>query len=137
MKIQVLIVLFLLGLAQHVVAEPDIKEGTWEITSQMEMAALPIKIPPIKFKQCFTKQSMTPEQILRNNNCEMQNMDVKSNSVSWEMSCQQQGMQMTGKGNLVYQKTSFSGNFDMTMNGGGNEAMNIRTKLSGQYIGPC
>jgi ABC-type oligopeptide transport system substrate-binding subunit len=136
MRIQIFIVLFFGGLAQSVAAELDIKEGTWEITSQVEMSAMPVKIPPVKVKQCFTKQSMTPEQILRNNNCQMQKMDVNNNSVTWEMSCQQQGMQMTGRGHLVYQKTSFSGNFDMTMEGG-KEAMNIRTLLNGRYIGPC
>lgn len=136
MRIQLLIVLFFFGLDQSVAAEPDIKEGTWEITSQVEMSAMPIKVPPVKVKQCFTKRSMTPEQILRNNHCKMQKMDVSNNSVSWKMSCQQQGMQMTGRGYLVYQKTSFSGNFDMTMEGGA-KAMNIRTLLNGQYIGPC
>ena len=137
MNRQILMVLFLLGLVQHVSAEPDIKEGAWEIISQMEMSAIPVKMPPVKFKECFTKQNMNPEKILRNNHCEMQQMDLKNNAVSWEMSCQQKGMQMTGRGNLIYQKTSFSGKFDISMNEAGNEAMNMRINLSGQYIGPC
>lgn len=140
MKLQLLLALLLVVTMEGVVAAaevPDVKEGMWEITSQMEMPGMPMAVPPVIFKKCFTKQSMKPENILRNNNCTMQKMDVSSNSVSWQMSCQQQGMQMTGTGNIDYQHTSYSGNFVMQMSAANQPSMNMNTKLSGRYIGPC
>jgi len=140
MKLQLLLALLLFVTTEGAVAEaegPDVKEGMWEITSQMEMPGMPMAVPPVTFKQCFTKQSMKPENILRNNNCTMQKMDVRSNSVSWQMRCQQQGMQMTGSGNIDYQHTAFSGNFVMQMSSANQASMNMNTKLTGRYIGPC
>ncbi len=140
MKLQFVLTLLLAVMLESVFAGaegPDVREGMWEITSQMEMPGMPMAVPPVTFKQCFTKQSMKPENILRNNNCTMQKMDVRSNSVSWQMSCQQQGMQMTGTGNIDYRHTAFSGNFVMKMSGANQSPMQMNSKLTGRYIGPC
>ncbi len=140
MKLQFVLALLLFAMMESVAAEmevPDVKEGMWEITSQMEMPGMPMAVPSVISKQCYTKQSMKPENILRNNHCTMQKMDLRDNSVSWQMRCQQQGMQMTGTGNIDYQHTSFSGNFNMKMSGANQPAMQMNTRLKGRYIGPC
>lgn len=116
---------------------PDIKEGLWEITSKASIVGMPMKIPAMTQKECFTKQSMNPANILQQNNCEMNNMDVQPSSVNWSMSCQQQGVMMQGSGKIQYQKTSFSGTFDMTMSGSGQGAMGMHTELTGRYVGRC
>jgi len=88
-------------------------------------------------QQCFTQQSMSPQNILQQNNCQMSHMDIQTNSVRWQMSCLQEGMQMQGHGQIQYQKTSFSGTFDLTMSGSPAGAMAMHTELSGRYIGKC
>ena len=67
----------------------------------------------------------------------MNHMDIQNNQVSWSMSCEQEGMTMQGSGNIQYQKTQFSGTFDMVMSGAPEGAMSMQTKLTGRYIGDC
>jgi len=116
---------------------PDIQEGLWEITSQVSMAAMPVNIPALTIQQCFTQQSMSPENILQQNNCQMHDMNMQSHQVRWSMNCEQQGMTMQGIGKIDYQRTSFSGTFNMTMSGSPQGAMAMQTKISGRYLGKC
>ena len=116
---------------------PDITEGLWEISSEANIPAMPMKMPAVTMAQCFTKESMNPENILQQNNCQMNEMDIQNNLASWSMTCQQDGMTMQGAGSIHYQKTHFSGTFDITMSGAPQGEMTIQTKLTGRYIGDC
>ncbi len=116
---------------------PDIQEGLWEVSTEVNIPGMPIKMSAVTMQQCFTKQNMQPENILQKNNCQMDTMDIQDNLARWTMSCEQEGMIMQGSGNIQYQKTSFSGVFDMTMSGAAQGAMTMQTKLTGRYIGKC
>ncbi|NOQ14252.1 MAG: DUF3617 family protein [Methyloprofundus sp.] len=125
------------GLSTAYAQTPDIKEGLWEISSQASIVEMPMQMPALTQEQCFTKQSMSPENILQQNNCQINNMDIQPDRANWSMTCQQEGMTMQGSGNIKYQKTSFSGVFDLTMSGGSEGAMHMHTELKGRYIGKC
>ena len=38
----------------------ELKEGLWEITSQVEMKGMPQSMPPTTFRQCITKGNPVP-----------------------------------------------------------------------------
>ena len=139
MQMNKIIFTFLLSLSLSTAfAEmPDIQEGLWEVSSEATIPGMPMKMPAVTMEQCFTKESMKPENILQQNNCQMNNMDIQNNLASWSMTCEQEGMTMQGTGKIQYQKTQFSGTFDMTMSGSPEGAMTIQTKLTGRYIGQC
>lgn len=137
MKKLILSALFSLSVPVMATETPDIKEGMWEISSRASIPAMSVPIPALTMQQCFTRQSMNPENILQQNNCQMNNMDIQTNSVHWQMSCQQEGMQMQGQGQIQYQQTRFSGTFDLTMSGSAAGAMAMHTELTGRYIGKC
>lgn len=134
-----LLFVFLLILSTSVASAelPDISEGLWEVSSVANIPAMPMKMPAMKIEQCFTKENIQPENILQQNNCKMNSMDIQNNLASWSMTCEQDGMTMQGEGKIQYQKTSFSGTFDMTMSGSPEGNMTIQTQLSGRYIGKC
>jgi len=127
---------------QSVMAEdsklPDIKEGLWELTSTAEMSGMPVAMPPMSTttKECVSKNSLDPKALLKSQNCEITEMNIRANTATWKMNCSQQGIQMTGDGNISYQHESFSGIFNMNMQGQGG-AMKIVTKTSGRYLGAC
>ncbi|SMG66080.1 conserved hypothetical protein, secreted [methanotrophic bacterial endosymbiont of Bathymodiolus sp.] len=132
------ITLFLVMFTAPVFAQmPDIQEGLWEVSTEATIPGMPMKMPAMTTEQCFTKQSMNPENILQQNNCQMHKMDIQSNQASWSMTCEQEGMTMQGSGNIQYQKTQFSGTFDLVISGAPEGAMSMQTKLSGRYIGQC
>ncbi|BCG63693.1 MAG: hypothetical protein methR_P1421 [Methyloprofundus sp.] len=116
---------------------PDIKEGLWEVRTQANIPGMPVELPAQTVQQCFTKQSMNPKNILQNSSCKMQDMDIQANSVKWKMTCQQQGMQLHGGGDIQYQKTSFVGTTTMIMQGGPQGSMTMQAQITGRYIGKC
>jgi len=116
---------------------PDIQEGLWEVNSQMTVTGMPMNMPKMTIQRCYTKQSMSPENILQQNNCQMKSMDLKANSARWAMRCEQEGMKMQSIGSIQYQKTSFTGSFQMTMSGAPQGGVSMQTQLTGRYIGKC
>jgi hypothetical protein len=118
-------------------AMPDIKEGLWEVRTQANIPGMPVELPAHTVQQCFTKQSMNPKNILQNRYCKVQDMDIQVNSVKWKMTCQQQGMQLHGGGDIQYQKTSFVGATTMSMQGGPQGSMTMQAQITGRYIGKC
>lgn len=133
----ILAILLCLNVSVAAAEMPDIQEGLWEVSSEATIPGMPMKMPAVTMEQCFTKQSMKPENIMQQNNCQMNSMDIQNNLAQWSMSCEQEGMTMQGAGNIQYQKTKFSGTFEMTMSGAPQGAMTIQTKLTGHYIGDC
>ncbi|OQK18168.1 hypothetical protein AU255_10125 [Methyloprofundus sedimenti] len=133
-----LVTLLLTIFANTVFAEmPDIQEGLWEVTSVANIPAMPMKMPEVTMERCFTKQNMNPENILQQNNCQINKMDIQNNQAKWSMTCEQQGMTMQGAGDIQYHKNDFSGTFDMTMSGAPEGDMSIQTQITGRYIGVC
>lgn len=119
---------------------PDIKEGLWELTFKSDITAMPTTMPSVGYtsQHCLNKQTAgDPHTILQNNQCEILNLNQQATQVSWEMRCQQQGIQMTGDGKVNYSHESFNGIFNMIMQGEGAGAMKITTQTTGRYLGNC
>ena len=140
---KIILMLFSLMTSYSVIAEnselPDIKEGLWALTSTAEMSGMPMEMPPMTTtsEQCMSKENaLNPRMMLKNQNCEITNMVIGSNTAKWEMSCSQQGMKMTGNGSVNYQYESMSGTFNMNMQSE-TGTMKITTKMKGHYLGAC
>jgi hypothetical protein len=111
------------------------KVGKWQITTQMEMTGMPMKMPPVTFTHCVTKEdaekaeSYVPQQ-RKNSDCKYSDMKIEGNTVSWKMTCEKQ--KMTGEGKITYTEDSLDGAMHMTMEQG---EMNV--KYSGKFLGAC
>jgi hypothetical protein len=111
---------------------PDFREGQWEITVEVEMPGMGMKLPPNSYKQCMTKNTPVPIKYAPGQTCEMKDMKTKGNTMTWNLKCTNQGGTMTGRGEVTYQKESMQGT--MSMEGQG---MQMNSKISGRRIGPC
>ena len=40
---------------------PNMQEGTWEITTTMEMQGMTTSMPPVTYTQCLTKKDLVPQ----------------------------------------------------------------------------
>ena len=141
MKSKISLIVLSLSFSTLANAAPDIKAGLWEINSLSEIQGLPIAMPPIKHKatECLSKdKSLDPKKLLQNEHCEIPTLNNEGNTMSWTMNCEQDGIKMTGSGEVSYQNTSMTGSFTMNMSGdpvaGG---MQMKTKLTGHYVGAC
>ena len=116
------------------VAQSPMREGRWETTTQMEMAGLPMKMPPMTNTRCVTKDQAGDPNSLGNppgGSCKTTDVKVEGSKVTWKMSCTGQ-QAMTGDGEVIYKGDSYTGTINAKMDQG---AMTM--KLSGKRVGDC
>jgi hypothetical protein len=127
--------------ASTVSAQSPMREGRWEITSQMEMANMPVKMPEMKTIRCVTpEQSKDPAKALpspssnpngKDQSCKVSDYKAVGNTVSWKVACT--GAQsLTGSGEMVFAGDSYTGTMKMTMQQG-----EMSMKYSGKRLGDC
>lgn len=115
----------------------NFEPGMYEITSTVEMPGMPAGMLPTQTSaQCMTEQDPVPRKDSGEQDCEITDMKKSKNTVTWKMTCNQQGQKMTSHGQMKYSGDSFTGTFISNIESrGGN--MTITTRVSGQRIGDC
>ena len=124
----------LLGLISfaHAGSGPDLNEGMWEITVNLEIAGMPMKMPPSTYTQCIKKDQAVPSDASPDQKCVTKDVTTKGNTVTWTVMCTNPGGQMTGNGMVTYHKDKMDGS--MTMEGQG---MKMVSNFKGHRIGAC
>lgn len=103
----------LLAAAQTV----NLRPGKYETTAEMDMPGM--KMPPLKDVQCITaedlkdlskamiEKAMTdPEEAI---NCKVSNYKVTGNKVTFDTTCEEDGMKITSTSELTYTRESYTG----------------------------
>jgi len=114
----------------------DIKEGQYQITSEVEIPGMPSSMPPVTSMQCITQQDFVPVDPNNSQDCQITDVQTQGNKVNWTMECTQQGNTMKATGSMTFHGDWFEGITNMKM---GPEAGNmvITTRMKGKYIGAC
>jgi uncharacterized protein DUF3617 len=119
------------------------RDGKWEVTMEMDMPGMPMKIPPMTHTQCVTKQQAEANDVQKmfpqgrggrggDQNCTYTDQKIEGNKVSWKMACT--GPQpMTGSGEMTFADNAYTGVITMDMAGRGS--MNM--KYTGKRVGDC
>lgn len=63
-------------------AEPDMREGLWEITVKMDMPGMPMQMPAMTHTQCITKKDLIPQKPEKNQDCKTISSKTSDNTVS-------------------------------------------------------
>lgn len=111
------------------------KAGKWQTTVEMEMAGMPMKMPPMTHTHCITKEQAEDAanaipKSQKDTGCTFSDVKVDGSTVSWKMSCEKQGM--TGTGTATYAGDSYTGKMDMKM-----AEHEMHMKYAGKYLGAC
>ena len=130
-------VVFIFLCAGFVSADPDVKEGKWEITTKVEMSGMPGGIPPQTMTQCITKKNMVTEPEQKNPNCKMVNSNVSGDTVSWAMTCKEKDRDMESKDLITYKGEKFSGVINSMMTQKGQQSVKMTAQMTGRRIGEC
>ena len=110
----------------------ELNEGQWEITINVEIQGMPMKMPSSTFTQCIKKDQAIPRDEKPNQQCVTKDVVTKGNSVSWTMVCNNPGGQMTGKGMVTYHQDKMDG--QMTME---SQGMKMVSHFKGHRLGAC
>ena len=111
------------------------KPGKWEITMQMDMPGMPMKMPPMKVTNCVTKEQAEnpePPKAKNGDDCKISDYKRDGNTVSWSMECKKQNMK--GEGSITFSDNgeSYEGIAHLKMGD-----MDMSQKYSGKYVGEC
>lgn len=120
------------GLSYAIASNTNMKEGLWEITVQMEMPGMPMKMPPQTFTHCLTKKDMVPQKAEPGQECKVIKYDVKGDTVSWVMECKTPEGIAVSSGRVTYKGNSFDGVTKVKHAG-----MEMTQNMKGRWLGQC
>ncbi len=127
-----IVALALLAVAQTV----NLRPGKYEVTAEMDMPGM--KMAPQKDVQCITAEDLKdlskalidPEEA---KNCKVSNYKVSGNKVTFNTTCEEEGVKMASTTELTYTRESFTGVMKSKDDAG--RVMTIRT--TAKRIGEC
>jgi hypothetical protein len=114
-------------------AAEGMRDGLWQVTTQMEMPGMPMKMPPTVMKHCYTKNDVTDQKKIISNdkNCTVTDLKTSGTKVTWKMKCTgENAATMTGE--TVFGKDSYSSLMKMNSNG-----QKMIMKVQGTRLGNC
>lgn len=114
-------------------ADPDMNPGEWEITTETQMTGMSPQTQT--HVQCLTNNDTVPINDEANETCRIEDIQVKGDTVTWEMTCGEgdEGG-MNGTGWVTYKGDTMNGEMDMTIMPWGTKMKNT---LTGRRIGDC
>ena len=135
MKRSIFFAILALALAvSALAAEHPQKPGQWEMTMQMDMPGMPVKLPPFKHTMCITAEDLKdPQKSVPSDpksKCTISDYKIDGNKVTWTMECPKQ--KMKGEGEATYTADSFTATTHLTM-----EDREMTVKYSGKWKGEC
>lgn len=125
--------------AAPLVAQTLAREGNWEFRVQIEMPAMPVKMPEQVLTQCITpEQAKTPTSLMPgpsgkpgDASCKVTDQKTSGSTVSWKMACSAP-QPMTGEGQVTFTGDSYAGAMNMTTPQGA-----LTMKYTGKRLGDC
>jgi hypothetical protein len=118
-------------------AESPMREGKWEVTTQMEMPGAPVALPAMKQTRCITTEQLEdpnaslPGSPDPGNDCKVSDYQVAGQTVTWKLACTKPN-KVTGDGELTVDGDAYTGTMKLAMDEG---AMNMR--YTAKRLGDC
>lgn len=114
----------------------DFNPGEYEIISKVEMAGMPLTLPPQTTTECMTEEDLIIKDETSDQDCEIKEVKEVGNTISWKMKCTQEGQTIDSSGRITYAGNSFKGTILVNMvTQAGN--MTATTIMEGKRIGKC
>jgi hypothetical protein len=110
----------------------NMNPGMWTWTSQMEMPGMAFQMPATTYTECITRENMVPTNRNPTEECEVHDIKMTADNVSWRITCNTPAGVSTGQGRMNYSGNTARGDMQFTSQG-----MQMQMKLTGQRKGPC
>lgn len=137
MKKTLTIFVVLLSMFWTAGAWAELKEGLWEITTQVEIEGMPQSIPPNTIRQCITKSDAVPQDNDKDYDCKTISQKISGNTVSYTVECKGKEAVMRTSGTSTYKGSSMDGVSNTSFKMKGRPEMKMASTSKGKYIGAC
>jgi hypothetical protein len=119
-----------------VLAQGERQDGQWEIKATMEMAGMPMEMPPVATTECVSKEdAKDPQRLLPKgdnpNGCKVTDYKVAGNRTTYSLTCDGPPT-MSGTGEIIYAQDTYSGALKMEV---GGQSMTV--KYAARRLGDC
>ena len=121
-----------------VFAQSPVRDGRWEVSTEIDMPGMPMKIPSMKTIQCVTKdqaddphQSVPRGQQDQAGDCKVSDYKIVGNTVTWTVKCEGKNP-MTGNGEITYAIDTYDGWMKMK-----TSDAEMTMKYTGKRLGDC
>ncbi len=135
-KIMIAVVLLFILCAAGAWAQ-QLKDGLWEITTQVEIKGMKHQIPPTTFRQCMTKSDPVPKNQDKNFECKTTSQKVSGNTISYAVDCKGKQGVMTSTGQSTYTGSTMDGSSNTSFKMKGQPEMQMASRMKGKYLGAC
>jgi hypothetical protein len=131
------IVICAAAFSSFVSAQGPVRDGRWEMSTELEIPGMPMKMPPIKTVQCVTKEQANdpnlslPKGPDEDMDCKVSDHKIAGNKVTWTMKCEGKDA-MTGEGEITYGTNTYDGRMKIKTADG---EMNM--KYTAKRLGDC
>jgi hypothetical protein len=117
----------------------EVKEGLWEITTKTEIKGMPAQMPVTTTKQCITKNNVIPkpEKQEKSQECKIKEQKISGDTVTYSLECKDKGTTVEVSGKATYKGNNFDGTTNTTIKSKEQGDMQMTSKMSGKYVGPC
>lgn len=137
MKKTLIIFVVFLSMLWSAGAFAELKEGLWEITTQVEIKGMPQSMPPTTIRQCITKSDPVPQNKDKNYECKTTSQKISGNTVSYNVECKGKEAVMQTSGTTTYTDNSMNGASTTNFKMKGQPQMQMANKIKGKYVGAC
>lgn len=140
MKKMLILFVVLLPMLWTAGARAELKEGLWEITTQMEMKGFPgmPAMQPATVRQCITKSNPVPQNKDKDVDCKPVNVKNIGDTINYSMECKgRDGGVIQTSGTSTYTGSSMSGTSTTNIIKKGQPKIQMSVKTKGKYIGAC
>jgi hypothetical protein len=136
-------VVFAAGLAVSVavLAQGPRIDGKWEVSTEMEIPGMNMKMPPMVTTRCVTKdEASDPQKAMpkgrgrsgEDQNCKVGDYKIDGNKVTYSVKCEgAQPMSLVGE--MIYAENTYTGTQKMDMGARGTMTM----KSTAKRLGDC
>lgn len=132
-NIAALLVAFLFIGVSHA-AGMKVEPGLWETKSNV---STPAGAHENVSQDCIKESEISPEKMMDDNSgCQVTDSSSDSSSMQWSITCENEGVAMTGSGQASSSGDSITGGMDIKANFSGQEFV-MTTKWEGKRIGEC
>ena len=136
-KRMVMILVLLSFVASSSEAYAQLKDGLWEITTQVEIKGMRQQMPPTTIRQCITKSDPVPKNQDKNFECKTTSQKVSGNTINYVVECKGNQGVMTATGQSTYTGSAMAGSTQTRFIMKGQPEMQMASRMTGKYLGAC
>jgi len=115
----------------------DMVEGEWELEVKQTVSGMPIRIPAMHYRECFTEADPIPTSFLKARNCDVIDQRVVYRTVHYRINCFTENGSMINEGKIRFGSRKISGDSKTDLGDVAGRNSVLRYKFTGRRIGEC